>query len=627
VQIDGELLAKFDVAKIRLADMNRAGRVLRLVAPQQGLRISNMVLRPWLGQALPAPLARPQEPDILAASGGKSWTRGLLQSLDSHNLTLAKSPPVARSQSAVVALAPPAAQPPGDKDSGAAPQFWVELKDGSSFPVSNLQVQNSQAVLGTQFAGQLHVPQRSLRRIGFAPPKTPRLAGVDGSGLDVLTFRDGRQLRGTFAPPMEAAKIRWKLSASKAPLEFSADEASALRFAARPNLSPADGPQVLRLRNGDWLPGEIVAVDAQFLTWKTAFHEGIKINRGLLGSLFPSPASSGMLADTASGRQPWKVRSSGAGQVYVNGRLIVEEEEVTTPDWKYVDGAYQLQRPRGARVSNQMIALPLRPMKSPTSIEFALDGSEGYFMMQIPASDGSIFASMYGSSRYIQVTRNRTMQMRQNGDLQNRGIFIRPEQFSFNLDERPSGPMRMQLVFDPAGKQLHLAANGKKLGTCKFKDDAPWPDLKSIQFSGSYGTSGSLRIADVWVSPWAGRLGDTKPGAPGSVSLFLANGDETPGTLLGLSPTEVEIDCDAGPLPLPLSRIQVIDFNQPPDPAAATATTAAPYRIRFYDRGILSAGAVRIGETTLTASTAHGDLSIPLPMVKELVFAKTEAKK
>ena len=61
-----------------------------------------------------------------------------------------------------------------------------------------------------------------------------------------------------------------------------------------------------------------------------------------------------------------------------------------------------------------------------------------------------------------------------------------------------------------------------------------------------------------------------------------------------------------------------MDLNPPSGPQPAT------HHIRFHDRGLLSASAVKIGEQSVIITTAHGELTVPLPMVKEITFPKKE---
>ena len=69
-----------------------------------------------------------------------------------------------------------------------------------------------------------------------------------------------------------------------------------------------------------------------------------------------------------------------------------------------------------------------------------------------------------------------------------------------------------------------------------------------------------------------------------------------------------------GPLLLPLARIVSVELN----PAAVPA--AAAHHIRFHDRGLLSATEVKIGEQSVVLTTALGELTVPLTMVREITF-------
>ena len=96
-----------------------------------------------------------------------------------------------------------------------------------------------------------------------------------------------------------------------------------------------------------------------------------------------------------------------------------------------------------------------------------------------------------------------------------------------------------------------------------------------------------------------------------------SNGDETVAKLVRIAGDSVEVDTDAaGTLMLPLARIVTMDLNPPSEPPPAA------HHVRFHDRGLLSASEVKIGEQSVVLTTALGELTVPLSMVKEITFPK-----
>lgn len=212
----------------------------------------------------------------------------------------------------------------------------------------------------------------------------------------------------------------------------------------------------------------------------------------------------------------------------------------------------------------------------------------------------------------------------------NRG-FVRPEQFSFTLPgmDRQNitrnmldrkAPVRLQFAFDPRQEKVTVGANGDLLGVCQFRNEFPWQEVRKIIFgSDGWGNnSGKIAISNSWVAPWTGDLGKSPSPTPTGPQVFLANGDSSTGTLLAKDSSALVLTCDAGEIPLPPSRVHMVSWNATDKPDAAF-----PHRIRLMPRGQLSASTVRWEADKLVATTPWGEISLPMELVKELVWAKS----
>lgn len=600
VCVNGVVLGKFDTAKVAVADLPRAGRALRVMSIHPQAAYSKITLRPWVGEL---PMLPPVEGADFLVSEDNVLRSGALEKITAEAIQIgAENSP--RQMPSVLKLAEAKAPP-------AKSVAWVELKSGSAFAVSALRaVEGRTLVMQTHFAGEVSLPLASLRRLDFVRPGD-EVAKSKLASLDRLTFSDGRRLFGKLIPPVKDGKISWKLSAAKNPLQFAAGAGCSVLLGNRAEVRPMEGPQVVKLRNGDWLPGQIVATDREALTFKTAFSEALRLRLTEVMSIYGSSRTSARLADAASGRSLWP-SSISSGRVWINGVSVSEDDDGGDSPWQYADGVYSIPASSAQKVGNYGVGLPLPKMDGPTSLEFTVDGNPGWFTASLEGADGWTAFSVYSSGGMFQVMHNRQ------GSINANGRFVQPEQFRYTLpvEERNAvGPVRYQFIFVPALREIHFAIKGRKIGTMRLKPEDSWPELRAMNFTGTYGAWSGFSISKVWISPWDGRFGKGAPPPPGHVSLVLANGDETTGLLGKLGVDALEIECEAGLIPIPLSRVTVLELNQPPNPATPTC------RLRLFDRGQLSASAIVVEGDQVKATTVHGELAIPLATIKEIVFS------
>ena len=98
--------------------------------------------------------------------------------------------------------------------------------------------------------------------------------------------------------------------------------------------------------------------------------------------------------------------------------------------------------------------------------------------------------------------------------------------------------------------------------------------------------------------------------------IYLANGDEFPGSIEKISPDLVTVNSDAGPLELPGKRIAWIRFPGEERPPADHFP-----RLHFHDRGLLSVNDLQVTENRVKCKTLDGQpLDFPIGVVKEVVW-------
>lgn len=596
---DGVEVGRYEIGRVSVADLPRAGRVIQFFGTNN-LSVSGVTVRPWFG-FLPKTAGDEPKQDAVVV-GAEDLVPGEITGITDSQILMAGRAPVPRTKPLILKFSAPAAprkQPVGG--------VWIETRSGSGFVAESASIIGGTVKVKTGFAGELSFPLDDLLQLRSLRPDDPAPAGARPDNLDVLTFSNGRQISGTFAPAPEDGKIAWKISAARTPLDFPIASVAALLLAPMQESAPA-APHVVRLRNGDWLTGEIKAMDAKSITLKTPFHDSLKTELAAVRTIYASPTAS-TIADGGSGRERWKKPVGGNSFQPAN----LEDDDVASPSFAYSDGAYSYRR-NGSESGNASIALPVAAVGGSVSIEFTVSGPANALVLQLldPRKQYAYYLSYSGSM--VQLTRMIPAAV---------GARQRPEQFSFKLPEAVAvrnSKIRVQMIFDPGAHAIHLVVDGRKAGTCKLKKDTPWTDIGNVVFSSAYSGNNPFSISDVWVAPWDGRLPEDGASKAGEAFITLSNGDESIGRLVGMNGDEVELESDAiGSLPLPLSRIRTMQIHP------AIMPRKAAFHVRLDDRGLISADELKISGGKLAMKTHLGELSVPLGMVKEITFKKTGA--
>ena len=494
LQVNGSEIGRYEIAKLAPGDLDRAGGVISFRG-QGGLAVANPTVRPWYGW-MPKPGDGTSGADQVVVADQRI-VAGDVERITDTGITLAGGTTVPRSKPLLLKLSPAAG--PAIK---AADGMWVELKDGSAFGAESVLMANGRMVTRTSFAKEVSLPMSALRRLSPLRPD-PSQPALRLDQADVLTFSDGRQLAGTYVPPMTEGKLRWKIPAARNELEFPADEVTSLCLAPRGE-SPVAAGQVVRLCNGDWLPGEMTGLDDTSITFRTLFHPALILARSDIQAIFPAPGAA-MVADTASGRTRW-LQTSSRNSSFIT---FLAPEDARQPTYSYADGTYTVRSAASdATGMRDGIVLPIARSETAVSMEFTCSGFDSYLSMSLLDQKAAIafYINFSGSTAIV----SRAARPIEDA---NRVQFIRPEQFTFPLPPKTviGAAMRVQIVPDPKARVLHLAVNGRKIGTCRLKKDEPWADIRYAMFSPTTNYGRRFSVGDAWVAPWNGRLG-----APGN---------------------------------------------------------------------------------------------------------------
>ena len=593
---DGTQVGQYKLAKVQAEDLPRAGRVVQFVGAK-GMVLSNLAVRPWYGSIPSGPAA---DQDVVLVADSAKPQAGPISAITTEGVSVAEGRVLKRKESMQLRFheANPAAKL-------THPPAWIETRQGSAFAASEVTFSKGQITAQTGFAGRVSLPLASVRSLAFSAPNGPQ---ADLKQMDVLTFRDGQILHGSFTPPVSDGVVKWKISAATQPLTFGLKEVQAIQLAAKSDPSPRPS-HVVKLSNGDWLAGEMSAADVSGMVLKTAFHEALHVPANRINAVYTGP-SSAVVADGGSSRKPWKESTNRASM-----NMTEEDGDQSEGDassYRYLDGGYSLQRYGVDFGNGDGLVIPITETASPLSVEFTLSGVENWISMQLKDQTRQVACTISCSADRVQVSPRQNMQVLAGGRIIINGgggsSFQMPAKHTINDPE-----VRLQMVMDSRQHALHLYVEHIKIGTVKIPD--PWRAMRSLTLFPSTNGRSKFKISDVWISPWVETASSAAPELPW---VALSNGDGAAGRILRINGAELEVDLgEMGILPLPTSRITSLIY-----PNSPTTSSMESYRIRLHDLGVLTASECHVDERRVILTTELGEFALPIETIKEIIFPK-----
>ena len=659
---DGVQRADWKLSKVKPEDIGKSGAAFS-ITPHVSMAgatfaVGRVRLMPWSGKEPVggAETLAPKGDQVLAGNGAA--TGGSLDRITDGEIIFTNPAANVRRQGTLyVRFAAPAAV----KEFPAAAAM-VRMKNGSEFAATMVRGSGEALTLTTPSGQEITLPLAALREMDFLPRAGQ--GEVSAKRPDVLTLTDGTQWKGRVLAPIAGDIVRWKIAASKAPLEYPSAKIAGIFFSnseATPEAPALKGDNAVHLRNGDWLPGNVVSLDGGSLVVHTGLTPALNIPLGELRGIYLNPEAAATLGDGATGKFLW---NEGWNP---NRATLTRESPDTTAKteqpWRYHDGGYTLTGT--ARMGQTILAhrWPEYAGAYAVNLDITNPGRSPSFSLQLfNAKDERTFTVSAGGGRVYVYFNPGTARLNRFAAGGKR----------FQVEEKidPAGGItRIAIVLDRPAKTFRVFMGGKEVGKIPFKQEEANEALDACGMSLSpwyYSSAGGKqsRIARIWIAPWSGPSDSAsgsaeKVEAPGrnapdeanapaekkepaapepkkdpapapepgkdsapTPTIYLANGDEFTGAIGKLTADLVTVESDAGPLELPGKRIAWIHFP------GSTADSADHFpRLRFHDRGLLSVKDLQIGEERVKCNTLQGQpLDFPLGLLKEVVWRALDEK-
>lgn len=394
---------------------------------------------------------------------------------------------------------------------------------------------------------------------------------------DLVTLKSGDVFTGEVMALSDGI-ITLKSPHSDVPLKVINDKLSRLKFGETNTDELPKDSQVLNLRNGDTLPGQIVALSDTHISFQTWFAGQLEVPRNQIESLF-----FGVTPQTTIYRGPGNLISWNQGN---------------ESSWEFDEGRFR-SRDRGTigrdfdLPANFIFSTRFTWVNSPNlRIHLCTDS------ITSAGDAGSNSYLLYANSQGIQVKR---VTPRENG---------RPEYKNLISYESPLTNFKEQSVdielrIDRSGRQLQLSINGEAMPP-GYDPEVP-PNGSHVVFESLSSGRRDIQIEDILLQEW-----DTKtqrfraePRADEkSDTLTVDDGDRFSGTILGFDPTSedriftVNSPQSEQPITIPQSNCSVMYFSK----EEAAPESKGEYRLDLRSGGGLTISGIKLGAQNLEAS-------------------------
>lgn len=375
-------------------------------------------------------------------------------------------------------------------------------------------------------------PEAAPLAPGGAASAAPASSAPVEPGGDRLTLMKGDWLRGELvAMDPAAGRVTWRHPDAREPIGVSAKAVAEIRLGAREGTAPPRSSGAVRLTNGDELAGDIVSVDPTNLVLETASAGRLALQRSMVAQIRPGAGAVSVLYEGPKSLDEWKLRGGDRTRM-----------------WELKDG-----------VLSPLVPVPLGraidAMPDSVRIDFTVEWRQQgiyfsfwFFHEKPDEPQGEAYMLNIISGQRVDLNR-----LRSTGGSQNLGS----AEFAEGAQQR--GTARFSILADRAKGNIALLVNGKMLR--QWKDSREFKGGgKSITFMPQGGRE--LRISEIRVSKWNGIVpqgAEVAADTPDD-AIVLANGDVMSGTLMEVLGGQAVVKTPFADLKIPLDRITQVSL-------------------------------------------------------------------
>lgn len=463
-----------------------------------------------------------------------------------------------------------------------------------------------------------------------------------GEQEDMLRFRNGDQLHGSFSGISENSSIQWKRKDVGGGVEFNPSELRQIVLrGGRPAVS-LRGLSHIGTVNGDRIPGTVRELDAKRILVETEFAGMLEIPRDRVGLIAPSPLGGRVLYNGPFAADDWTMVSTG----HPDGVPVAkegEDEKSREPVWQFSNSAWYWQNQNIGTALVKKSGIPDRAVirfdlawknRLSMAIAFHADfihpkakGGEQAPQGMVGAGQPTSLPGLFGKSYVLHLYSNYVMLYRTAFDEEGRP---RPEQVgsnNTNVRMGDSGNASVELRCNRRTGEIVLFINGEFV--------AQWSELTSEgDLANGYAGPGDgmgfvvqaedspVRISEIVIAEWNGM-----PDAARSLQVddsdivLLSNGtDRLAGTVTGIHGGTLTLEGRWGVFEFPMEEVAEVRFAKSRLKEHGEMS-AEPLVVRLHPIGRISGKTLGgDGKTIRFLNNAAGEMDINLDSAVMLEF-------
>lgn len=414
---------------------------------------------------------------------------------------------------------------------------------------------------------------------------------------DHVTFSNEDKLHGRLiGVNFKEGGLVWKHPSAKSNIVFSLEDVREIVLGKAEKQAKPSQTASIRLTNGDYMSGNIVSMDQEYLVLDTWYAGRVNVEKVMVTSIRPNAEGSTIIYEGPDELANW---STG--------------DESMKNTWKLKNGAlYPMQ---SHPIGREIDGLP-----DSASIEFECDWrgypafnfvfytdnidkvSGNYYMLQVSSS--SVYMRRY--------TRNQGSQNMWNLNYSN---------FSNNR----SSTARFNLLVNKDSKSFTLLVNGQLLK--QWTDPGSFAGMgNGIMFAPQ--NAGGMKFYNIRISDWDGTIpqpSDVEEEEATDDQIQFVNKDKVSGRLNGIAGGKASFKTEFATLEVPLDRIGEVLFSA--EEAERARRNKEDVRLAFTKHGVVTIQLHKIEENTVHGySENFGDVSMPLNAFKGMTFNIYEKK-